>query len=66
MSTHYIPAFTHRDRWNQEQAVCGEWVDAKAHTNEPTCVECQQFLAQKATLDAELEATFADETTPQN
>lgn len=54
-ATHYIPSFTRpgRDRWNQQQAVCGEWVDVTDHTNEPTCATCAAWLVQdnSETLD---------------
>lgn len=61
MSTHWLPPFTHRDRWNQQQAACGEYVPAKAHSVTPTCEECAKYLAQDQQLDAELDATFADQ-----
>lgn len=60
MSTHYIEYFTHRDRWNQQRAACGEYVDAKRHSNEPTCPECVTYVTRRAALDQEIDATFSD------
>lgn len=58
--THWLPPFTYRDRWNQQQAACGEYVPAKEHSAEPTCAECAKYLSQDRALDDALEATFAD------
>lgn len=57
--THYIPAFTTRDRWQRAEAACGHFIDAGRSHTEPTCAACKAFLL----ADADGELTVAG--TPQ-
>ncbi len=56
MTTHYIPYFTMRQGARSQYAVCGIYVEVKAHNNEPTCPECQAWLEQDAAERAVEEA----------
>lgn len=43
--THYLPAFTVK-RGEQQQAVCGAFVDAGQHRSEPECPRCAAWIAE--------------------
>lgn len=45
--THYIPPFT-RINGRKQEAVCGAWVEASEHSNEPTHDVCRRYLEQDA------------------
>jgi len=50
--THYVPSFT-TINGRKRRTVCGVWVNVDEHSAEPTCPECQAWLAQEATTDAD-------------
>lgn len=53
--THFIPPFTRRNGRKQE-AVCGEWIEAKEHASPPTCAQCLQWVNEEPKTLEELEA----------
>ena len=47
--THYIPYFT-QYRMDRQRAVCGLFINEKAHSPEPSCPQCLAWI-QQDTLD---------------
>jgi len=47
MASHYIPYFT-TENGPKRSTVCGLWIDKRDHTAEPTCPDCQAWLADDA------------------
>jgi hypothetical protein len=50
--THWIPPFTHAIR-GQQRAICGQMVETRQFSTEPSCAECAAYLVQTAEDDAE-------------
>jgi hypothetical protein len=53
--THYIPYFALKidgSPSRMQTAVCGVPTEPRCHSTEPTCLECQAWLARDAVNDA--------------
>ena len=59
-NTHYIGAFTTLYR-GQQTAICGETVDQRQHSPEPTCAACLAYLLAEAHEDEATAAALVEE-----
>ncbi len=64
MVTHYIPAYTVRNGTKQ-QAICGLFIGAAAHSIEPTCHTCSGWLTDALKEERRLEEQFGDDVMAQ-
>lgn len=53
--THYVPYFTSHSG-HMERAACGAWVGRADQATEPTCPQCQVYLAAEPQTQEEAEA----------
>lgn len=57
--SHYLPAYT-RQNGRRYQAACGQYVEMRAHSAEPTCETCRLYVLAEADTDASMAELAAE------